>query len=111
MQRKANAPSAVPMKKLSRRTMASAFVMANEFLHQVVNKPPTSASVYRASDSDDEATVGMDVELATPSSNPSPKQHVSLFFILSISVFQFSVVIIIFVNALKERFVIGVQHM
>ena len=109
MQREANAPSGAPMKKPSGGTMASAFASTNELLHQAANKPPTSASVCIASDSDDEATVGMDVELATPSSDPSPEQHVSLFFILSVSIFQISVLIIIFVNALREMFVIGVS--
>ena len=72
MQREANAPSGSPMKKLSIRTMVSAFAPTNELLHQAVNTPPTSVSVCTTSDSDDEATVGMDVELATPSSDPSP---------------------------------------
>ena len=82
--------------------------MTNEVLHQVANKPPTSASVYKMYDSDDEATVGMDAELATPSSL-SPKITYKPFFILSISVFQISVVIISFVNALQEKFGIGVS--
>ena len=77
------------MEKPSGRTMASAFAIANKDLHQTANKPPTSASVYRASNSNDEATVGMDVELATPSSDLSPEQYVSLFFILSLNVFKF----------------------
>ena len=52
--------------------MASVFAMTNE-VHQAANKPPISATIYRASDSNDEATVGMDVELATPSSYFSPE--------------------------------------
>jgi hypothetical protein len=43
------------MKKPSGRTMATPF-----------------ASVHKTFDSDDEGTVGMDMELATPSLNPSP---------------------------------------
>jgi len=100
MQREANVPSGAPMEKPNGRIMASAFVITNEVLHQAVKKPPTSASVYKLYDSDDEAMVGIDAELATPSSL-SPKQHVSLFLILRISVFQISVVIIIFVYARK----------
>ena len=72
VQREAKAPSGGPMEKPSRRTMTSAFGMANKVLHQAANKPHISASLYRASHSDDETTVGIDVELATPSSNPSP---------------------------------------
>ena len=104
-----NAPSGGSMEKPSGRTMASAFAMTNEVLYPTANKPPTSASVYKTSDSDDEAIVGMDVELATPSLHIFLEQYVSFFFILSISVFQISVVIIIFVNALKEMFGIGVS--
>ena len=88
------------MEKPNGRIMASAFVITNEVLHQAANNPPTSASVYKLYDSDDEAMVGIDAELAMPSSF-SPKQHVSLLLILRISVFQISVVIIIFVYALK----------
>ena len=95
MRREANAPSGAPTEKPNGRIMANAFVMAKEVLHQAANKPPTSASVYKMYDSDDEATVGIDAELATPSSL-SPKQHVNLFFILSRSVFLISVIIIIF---------------
>ena len=67
MQREANASSGAPIEKPSGRTMASVFAIANEVLHQAANKPPTSASIYRAFNSDDEATVVMNVELATPS--------------------------------------------
>jgi len=78
MQREANVPSGAPMEKPNGRIMASAFVITNEVLHQAANKPLTSASVYKMYDSDDEAImVGIDAELATPSSL-SPKQHVSL---------------------------------
>ena len=69
VQKEANTPSGRPMKKPSGKTMANAFAMTNKVLYQAANKPPTSASVYRASDSKDKATVGMDVELATPSSD------------------------------------------
>ena len=62
--------------------------MANENLYQTGNKPPTSANVYRVSDSDNKATNGMDVELATSLSDHSLEQHVSIFLIISISVFQ-----------------------
>ena len=93
MPREANAPSGAAMEKPSGRTMASVFAMVNEVLHQVANKPFTSASVYRESDSDDKAMVGIDVELATPSSNISLEQHISFFFILSITVSQILVVI------------------
>ena len=79
VQREANVPSGGPMEKPSGKTMAGVFAMANEVPHQTVNKPPTSGSIYRASDSDYKATVGMDVELAMPSSNPSPRQHVNFF--------------------------------
>ena len=78
------------MKKPSGRTMATAF-----------------ASVHETSDSDDEGTGGMDVELATPSSNPFPEQHVSMFFIQSI--FHISVVIIICVSVLRESFGIRIS--
>jgi hypothetical protein len=78
------------MKKPSGRTMTTVF-----------------ASVHETSDSDDEGTVGMDVELATPSSNPSPEQHVSLFFIQSI--FHILVVIIICISVLRENFGIRVS--
>ncbi len=67
------------MEKPNGRIMASAFVITNEVLHQAANKPPTSASVFKMYDRDDEAMVGIDAELATPSSL-SPKQHVSLFY-------------------------------
>ena len=67
------------MEKPSKSTIAGAFAMRNEVLHRTANKPPTYASVYRVSDSDDEATVRIDVELATPSSDPSLGQHVSFF--------------------------------
>jgi len=81
------------MEKPGGRTMASAFAMTNEVLHQAANKPTTSASMCRASDSDDEAMVGMDVEFATPSSDPSPEQQVNIFFIQSISFSNLSVYI------------------
>ena len=58
------------MEKPSGKPMASVFAMTNEVLHQVANKTPTSANMYRTPDSDDEVTVGMDVELGTPSSDP-----------------------------------------
>ena len=72
MQWEANAPNGAPMEKPNGRTMARAFAMANEVRHRAANKPITSASVCKTSDSDDEATVGMDVEFATPTSDPSP---------------------------------------
>ena len=70
MQREANAPKGGLMEEPSRKTMASAFAITNKILHQTANKSPTSASVYRASNTNDEATIGMDVELATPPSDP-----------------------------------------
>ena len=87
LQRETNVPSGALMEKPNGRIMVSAFVMTNEVLHQAANKPPTFASVYKMYNSDDEATVGIDAELATPSSL-SPKQRVSLSFILSMSVFK-----------------------
>ena len=71
VQREANVSSGAPMKKLSGGTMASAFASTNNLLHQAATKPPTSGSVCTTSNSDDEATVGMDVDLTTPSSDPS----------------------------------------
>jgi hypothetical protein len=55
VQREANASSEASMKIPSGRTIANAFV-----------------NVYTTSDSDDEATVGMDVKLATSLSDLSP---------------------------------------
>ena len=89
--------------------MVSAFASTNDLLHQATTKPPTSASVCTSSNSDDEVMVGMDVDLATPLSDPSPEQHLSLSLILFITVFQISVMIIIFVSALKENSGIGVS--
>jgi hypothetical protein len=67
VEREANVPSGPPMEKPNERTMANTFYMENEVLRIAVDKPPISTSVYRASDSDDEATINMDVELATTS--------------------------------------------
>ena len=55
MQKKANVPSKAPMEKQSGRTMANTFL-----------------NVYTIFDNDDEATVDMNVELATPLSDPTP---------------------------------------
>ena len=58
----ANAPTGAPMEKPSGRIMATVF-----------------GDVHRASGSDDVGMVGMDVDFAPPSSQPSPEHPVSLF--------------------------------
>lgn len=97
----ANAPNGAPMEKPNKKTMAKSFAMANEFFYQTMNKPPTSANVYKASDSNDETTISMNVKLATPSSNPS-QEYISMVIIILIKIFKelFGIV----VSVLKSLF-------